>query len=251
MKVIILSAGRCSRMLPLTLNIPKSLLKLPNNKVILENQLDVISNYDIDEVIFVVGYLSDKIEQKIKICSKKYKDITIKSIYNPFFDTSDNLISLWMSRYEMNDDFIVMNGDNYITDIVMDIHLKSNDEICMVIDRKDNYTIDDMKVITNNDEVLKIGKNIHINSVNGESIGQIKFIKSGIKKMRMVLDEIVRLDGSKKYYWLEAIQKLIDNKNIVNYVEVPNDSWLEIDIHRDYVELNTYINNQLKKIIKN
>ena len=93
-----------------------------------------------------MGYLAEKVERRLKVYSEEYENsIKIKTIFNPFHEVSDNLVSLWMARYEMNEDFIVLNGDDYITDIVMERLLQSKSEICMVINRKKSYSLDDMK----------------------------------------------------------------------------------------------------------
>jgi choline kinase len=33
----------------------------------------------------------------------------IKTLYNPFYQTTNSLISLWIARGEMNEDVVVMN----------------------------------------------------------------------------------------------------------------------------------------------
>jgi len=250
MKVIILSAGRSMRMYPLTKKIPKALLTLPDGKTLLESQLEVFSNFSaIDEIVIVVGYLADKIEKKLYSDYKRYRDFfEIKTIFNPFYHLADNLISLWLAKYEMNDGIIILNGDNYITVPVVEKLLNAKSEICMVIDRKEQYSEDDMKVITEGNRVLKIGKHLDPNIVNGESIGMVKFTSQATCKLVGVLDRIVRSEEALKFYWLEAIQRLIDEKNEVNYVEVPVDSWTEIDVHDDYEHLQELIRRKISAI---
>jgi len=249
--VIILSAGRSTRMYPLTKNTPKALLKLPN-KTLLETQLEVFSKFSIiAEIIIVVGYLAEKIENKLNNEYSKFKKrFKIKTIFNPFYDLADNLISLWLARYEMNDDLIIFNGDNYITDFVAEKLLNAESQICMVIDRKEHYGEDDMKVVTEADRVVKIGKHLNPDIANGESIGMVKFTGQAPHKLVEVLDKIVRSKKALKFYWLEAIQRLIDEKNEVNYVEVPPESWAEIDIHDDYEHLQEFIKQKLSAVLK-
>lgn len=61
MQVVILAAGRGTRMRNLTDEIPKPMLKI-KNKPILEYKLDALPD-EIDEIIFVVGYRRGKIEE--------------------------------------------------------------------------------------------------------------------------------------------------------------------------------------------
>jgi len=158
--------------------------------------------------------------------------------------------ALWMSKYNMNDDFIVLNGDNYITDIVVEKILASDHDISMVIDRKSDYTEDDMKVITKDDKVLFVGKKLNIKSINGESIGMIRFKNEGAKKLKETLDIMVKINNAKKLFWLAAIQKIMDDRFPVNYIEVPIDSWAEIDVHKDYKYLRKLVNDKIKEVDK-
>src|SRR5437762_3294655 len=109
MKVIFLSAGRGSRMMPLTKNTPKPLLDVGNGMTIIESQLNSIAECGgIEEVIFVIGYRAEQIEAKLK----GHVKVPVRFIYNPFYDMSNNLISLWLACSEMDQDFIVINGDD-------------------------------------------------------------------------------------------------------------------------------------------
>ena len=58
----------------------------------------------IDEIVIVVGYKAQQIEAKIADLTEI--DCKIKIIYNPFFDVSNNLISLWFAASEMDEDFM-------------------------------------------------------------------------------------------------------------------------------------------------
>ena len=65
MKVIVLLGGFGSRMRPHTWSRPKPLLKVAGNTV-LGHILDLMSDIITDEVIFVVGYLGEQIEQWVR-----------------------------------------------------------------------------------------------------------------------------------------------------------------------------------------
>lgn len=80
MKAVILAAGRGTRMMPLTENTPKPLLRL-RDKTLLDHIFDVLPS-EVDEVIIVVKYLADKIKQH---CGNFYKE---RKIY--YAEGSDN-----------------------------------------------------------------------------------------------------------------------------------------------------------------
>ena len=100
MNVIILAAGKGERLFPLTKNTPKSLLEIKDGVTLLELQLRNISKCGIKDVSIVTGYLAEQIEAKIKAYSANF-NLNVNIIYNPFYNTSNNLISLLMAKYKM------------------------------------------------------------------------------------------------------------------------------------------------------
>ena len=108
-KVIILSAGKGERLRPYTENSPKSLLELANGKTILETQLKSIEEANcIDEVIIVAGYRIEQVLAKLK----GYNKIPIRVLHNPFYEVSNNLMTLWIAKEYLEDYFIIVNGDD-------------------------------------------------------------------------------------------------------------------------------------------
>ena len=78
MRAIILAAGMGSRLTPLTLNMPKPLIKI-NNESIIERQIKFIREIGINEIIVMTGYLKEEIE----FLKEKYG---VKIIYNDKYD---------------------------------------------------------------------------------------------------------------------------------------------------------------------
>ena len=109
MKAIFLAAGRGMRMMPYTKDRPKALLQIDPQNTVLDIQLKKLRKTPMDEVIIVGGYFSDMVEQKVK---REYPDMDVKVLYNPFYDISNNFVSLWFARHNMDEPFIVINGDD-------------------------------------------------------------------------------------------------------------------------------------------
>ena len=61
MRAILLAAGMGTRLRPLTLDTPKSLVKV-NGRPMLETQIEFLREKGISEIIVVTGYLSEKFE---------------------------------------------------------------------------------------------------------------------------------------------------------------------------------------------
>ena len=242
MKVIILAAGKGERLMPLTSDRPKSLLELENGITLLESQLININKSGINKVIIITGYHTEKIESKVELYSEKY-NIDIKIIYNPFFDISNNLISLWQARYEMTSDFIIINGDDIFKESVLSglLEHNKNETITMVIDRKKEYDLDDMKLIIKNEKILKVSKKIPLGEANGESIGMIRVTGEARNIMVDTMEEMVRNKKNMKVFYLEMIQELINKGILVGLYEIGSKDWAEIDFHPDLEDIQKMI----------
>jgi choline kinase len=244
MRVIILAAGKGERLMPLTNNTPKSLLELANGTSVLESQLLSIHAAGIRDVAIVTGYLTEQIEAKINKYSQEY-NIEFQIVYNPFYDVSNNLISLWQAKHYMNEDLIIINGDDIFKDSVIKglINHDKSQQLCMVIDRKETYDPDDMKLIIEKDRVLRIGKQIPENKANGESIGMIRLIGDGKEWVVKTMEKMVRKKENINVFYLEIFQELINQGTMMEYYEVDADDWAEIDFHPDLEDIRKEIFN--------
>ncbi len=236
MKAIILAAGKGTRLFPLTKYVPKPLLVINDNKRILDYQLEVFSNFDeIKEVILVIGYKADMIEEYI-LKNKDRFGVKVRTVFNPFYDVSNNLISLWLGTFfTRNDDFIITNGDNLFKEKVIEKLLQQNEGIYITIDYKDKYDEDDMKVIIKNGSVFYISKEIELDKVSAESVG-IALIKGtdAREKYLNAIETLIRNLENRNKFWLETFNYLAANNQKISFVEISKYDWLEVDFHPDY-----------------
>lgn len=240
MKIIILAAGKGERLYPLTKNTPKPLIDLGDGETLLEKQLKSLSESQvIDEVVIVIGYLCEQVESKLKNFKTNLK---IRTLYNPFYDISNNLITLWLSKVEMNEDFLITNGDNlFISDVVKDLVKKTNDGIYVTICYRDDIGEDDMKVILDeNQKVVRVSK--EIKESNTESIGLVKIKGEKYRNIyQNVLEQLARDKTYLNKFWLETFNVLADKGVEVNSFEIDKDMWREVDFHFDIKDLKELI----------
>jgi len=242
MKIIILAAGKGERLYPLTKNTPKPLIDLGNGETLLERQLNYLSNSNvIDEIIIATGYLWEQIESKIK----NYKThLRIKIIYNPFYEMANNLITLWLCKHEMDEDFLVTNGDNlFSSDVAADLVNKTNDGIIVTICYRESYGEEDMKVkLDENKKIVRVSKDI--TDGDAESIGLVKVSGEKYRKIyQEVLEQLARDETYINKFWLETFNAL-SNKGIeISSFEIDKNKWREVDFHFDL--------NNIKDLIKN
>ena len=245
MRLFILAAGKGERLWPLTKNTPKSLLDLGDGTTLLERQITAaIESKLFDEVIIITGYKAEQIEAKIK---EYENDIKLTTIFNPFYDITNNLVSLWTAQYRMlDDDFMITNGDNLYKEGVFNKVYTDRDEIIQItISNKEHYDDDDMKVKLNkNGYVEKVHKEIKIEDTHAESVG-LALIK-GEKTRNIFRSKLLQLVTIKDYlnnFWLEVFNSLIDDGIIIHTATINKNEWREIDFHPDIDSLRKMVLN--------
>ncbi len=251
MRMIILAAGKGTRLRPLTDNTPKSLIDLGNGSTMLEQQIKgAIKCRHIREVVIITGYRSEQIEAKVK----GYRsDIPIQIVYNPFYDISNNLFSLWTAQHLMqNEDFIITNGDNIYEDSVYQIlntECEKEDGIRVCINFKDEFDDDDMKVSFDSDGSTElISKKIPKENIDAESVGLTIIKGEKYRKLfRNKLLNLVRQEENKNKFWLEIFNSLASDGVSIRTFEVDPGAWQEVDFHPDIDDLKKLIMAKKKK----
>lgn len=127
--VILLAAGRGSRLRSKTDHIPKILIDLSDGKTLLEHHLDSYKGTDITDVTIVVGYKHSVIKGFLTELSDLTVNISL--VFNPMWGRADNLVSLYMGmssvlnsrilspnfsmEYDDVDAIVIQNGDTLLT----------------------------------------------------------------------------------------------------------------------------------------
>lgn len=231
MQAIILSAGRGSRLLPLTTDLPKCLLPIGETTV-LGMQLDTLFRHGIEDVIVVTGFNASLVKEEIL---RRQSGPRVKTLFNPFFQVADNLASCWMARKFMRKDFLLINGDTLFSSEVLETVLRAPEQsISITIDKKDTYDGDDMKVTLDGQRLLSIGKTLLPQQTNGESIGMLRFMGDGPKIFRDELKRLMRHDDGTKSWFLSAIDGLAKSGVNVSTTSIEGADWAELDTPEDY-----------------
>ena len=244
MKVLILSAGQGRRLLPYTAESPKCTIPVLGRSVI-EWQIDALLSLDIDRVTVVVGYGADCVERLMKKC---YGMKRIKLLYNPEFAETNNLVSCWAAREEMNEDFILLNGDTLFEESVLRRLLEAPVRpVTVTIDHKKSYDADDMKVTLEGSRLVNIGKDLEPNKTNGESIGMILFRGEGPALFRAALENALCDASARKAFYLSVIREMSRSMH-VHTCSIAGLKWCEIDYPADLKRAEKILKNSLTKM---
>lgn len=105
-RAIIMAAGIGKRMRPLTFETPKPLIKV-NGVRMIDTVIHALHSNGIEEIYIVVGYL----KEKFYCLEKEYSGL--KLLANPYYDTCNNISSLYVAR-EYIADSMILDGDQII-----------------------------------------------------------------------------------------------------------------------------------------
>ena len=104
-RAIIMAAGIGKRMQPLTFETPKPLVKV-NGVRMIDTVVDGLRSNGISEIYVVVGYLKEQFFEW-------GKEKGVQIIENPYYDTCNNISSLYVAREHLGD-CIILDGDQII-----------------------------------------------------------------------------------------------------------------------------------------
>lgn len=232
MKAVVLSAGQGKRLLPLTAESPKCLLPVRGDEPILGWQLAALARAGIERAVVVIGFGAERVEAWM--AANPVPGLACETLINPFYRSSDNLISCWLARGAMSDDFLLLNGDTIFEDAVLTRVLDSPPApITLAIDHKQSYDDDDMKVsLDSGGRLLAIDKWLARPVVGGESIGLLSFRGSGPKLFTTALEQAVRRPEAMRQWYLSVVHE-IAQATAVETASVRGLWWREIDSASD------------------
>ena len=106
-RAIILAAGFGERLVPITLNTPKPLVRV-NGQRIIDSLIDATIAVGIEDITIVRGYLAEQFDQLL------YKYPMLKFIDNPIYNEANSISSVMCVRSQLSNAY-VFEGDLLVT----------------------------------------------------------------------------------------------------------------------------------------
>ena len=212
---MILAAGFGKRLNPLTLNIPKPLLKI-GNETLLSNTINFLENYGMKEVVINVHYFSDQI---IEYVNKKKFNLKITTVNEKekILDTGGGILNA-LKYFE--ESFVCINPDtiwnlNYLEELKkMENNFFSNKQKCylLIVNKKKSF-----------DKNIKGDFNLKNTLVTREENKNLKYIYTGLqiispKIFSNIKDEVFSMNK----VWNKLIQneELFALESNINFLHV-------------------------------
>jgi CTP:phosphocholine cytidylyltransferase-like protein len=99
-RAVFFAAGFGARLVPITLNTPKSLIRVKGQRII-DTLLDAVIAAGIEEIIIVRGHLGEQFDQLL------YKYPGISFLENPLYNESNNISSAMCARYQLQNAYVL------------------------------------------------------------------------------------------------------------------------------------------------
>ena len=221
-RAIFLAAGFGSRLVPVTLNTPKPLV-LVNNKMIIETLLDAVVAAGIEEIIIVVGYLSNR----FKILTDKYPNI--KFVYNKNYNKANNILSAKMVKNKFCNSY-VFESDLYLynSNLIRKYEYNSN-FLGFKVDQTDDWCFEvEDGIITK--EKLK-GKDCY------QMCGISYYDYEDGVKIKKDIEEVYN-SGMKDKYWEQVILDIKKDNYKIHIRECKRGDIIEIDTFAELQQID-------------
>lgn len=219
-RAIFIAAGFGSRLVPITLNTPKPLVRVHGIRII-DRLIDACLAAGIEEIYIVRGYLGELFDQLL------YKYPMIKFLENPLFNEANNISSALIARgllsnaYVFEADLVISNPKiikkyHYTSDFLA-IKKNRSDDWCFKV--KDGVILEE-KVGGEGDDIWQMVGISYWNETDGNQLQQD-------------IQEVYASPGGKERYWEQV--PLVYRKEYykVEVIECKDEDIVEIDTFKE------------------
>ena len=222
-RAVIIAAGFGSRMVPITLNTPKPLVRV-HGKRIIDSLLDALTDAEIPEIYIVRGYLGEQFDQLLI----KYPNI--KFIENPGYNEANNISSVVCAGE------LVKNA--YIAEADL---LLSNPELITKYQYESNYLgipmemSNDWCFSTENGVIKKLmigGVNCH------QMVGISYWTDEDGEKLARDAKEVFKAPGGRERYWDQVPLEYRIKNYTVHVRDCTTNDIVEIDTFKELVVID-------------
>ena len=222
-RAVLLAAGFGSRLVPVTLNTPKPLVRV-HGKRIIDGLIDAVLAAGIEEIYIVRGYLAEQFDQLL------YKYPMIRFIENPAYNETNNISSALCARYLFSNAYLFESDLLLRKPELIKRYQYSSNFLAFHKDRSDDwcFTISDGYIATH-----KIG-GVDCYQEYGVSYWDEK---SG-RKLASDIKEAYEMPGGKELFWTQIPLSVFHDNYQVEVRECREGDIVEIDTFRELKEID-------------
>lgn len=231
MKVLIMAAGVGSRISRHLQNQPKCCVDI-EGKPLIKTTMELLNRRGLTQVAIVTGYQEKFIHQALE-------GFQYTRYFNPFYRVANSVSSVWFARDFLAGDTIIMNGDVFMEDAVLD-QLLADSRSPLLLSDSTRIAEADYRFQWVDERLLKYGKQLSNDETTGEYVGIAKLSREYMVGFRQRVIEAV---GSEDYtcWWEDIIYRTVDQGAEVHVKDIAGLFWAEVDYIEDYERIKAFV----------
>lgn len=226
-RAIFIAAGFGSRLVPVTLNTPKPLVRVKGIRMI-DTLLDAVVAAGIEDIVIVRGYLSEQFDQLL------YKYPNIKFLENPIYNEANNISSAMCARYMIKNAYMLEADLVLYNPSLITKYQYSSNYLGVPVEETNDWCFETKNGIINK---LKIGgKNCH------HMFGISYWNERDGAKLSEHIKQVYEMPGGKERYWDQVALEYFIKEYEIAVRECTFDDIVEVDTYKDLKMLDkTYL----------
>ncbi len=187
-RAVFIAAGFGSRLVPITFNTPKPLVRVHGVRII-DHLIDACLEAGINEIYIVRGYLAEQFDQLL------YKYPMIKFLENPVYNEANNISSSMVARYMLSNTYI-FEADLLISNpkIIKKYHYTS-DFLAIRKERTDDWCFEVKDGVITEEKVGGQGDNVW------QMVGISYWNEADGHRLSADIPDVYQSPGGKERYW--------------------------------------------------
>ncbi len=239
MKVLIMAAGVGSRISRHLQNQPKCCVDI-NGKPLIRVTFELLNRKGLTNIALVTGYQEKYIHHALE-------GFQYARYFNPFYRVANSVSSAWFARdFLAGDDLIIMNGDVFMEDAVLD-QLLHDDRSPLLLGDSTRIAEADYRFCWKNNKLTKYGKELDNVETTGEYVGIARLKKDDLVDFRQ---EVIECVSKEDYncWWEDVIYRTINQGRNVYVKDIAGNFWAEVDYIEDYERIKKFMKNSISQL---
>lgn len=227
MQALILAAGVGNRLADAAGGKPKSYLPLAG-ETLLSRNIRLLRECGVREIILVTGHQRERF-------AADFPDADIRQVFNPFYKTTNVLVSVWCGLPWLTEEFVYLHADTvFHGDILHRLVSAPSRPALLAADRKECAEEEMKYKINAAGEVFEINKTMPPADAHGEFLGLARFSAEALPVIRRGTERVLGR-GEHMSFFEAALQEMIDARELSPLIVDTGDlPWREIDFPEDY-----------------